>query len=80
MHKPSIKTDEKKSILDNIFIPSDEAFALKSLHSDYNLWINTTQGQRKRKTFTDSESGNGEEGWSAQGQILYKNVLDEVKK
>eukprot|EP00536_Pseudo-nitzschia_multiseries_P002836 jgi/Psemu1/6391/gm1.6391_g len=68
-----------RTTISNIFILSHEAFALLFLYNDYNLWLNTTKGTRKRKTLTESKSGN-REGWSTQGRILYKCVLSEIEK
>eukprot|EP00536_Pseudo-nitzschia_multiseries_P014781 jgi/Psemu1/40145/gm1.40145_g len=63
----------------NIYTPSDETFALLFLYKDYDSWLNTLKGTRKRKKFTDSKSGN-KEGWSDKGQDLYEYLVSEIEK
>eukprot|EP00536_Pseudo-nitzschia_multiseries_P012281 jgi/Psemu1/31572/gm1.31572_g len=79
----AVLTDVKRKLfqttLSNIFTPSNEALALLFLYNDYDLWINTTKGTRKRKKFIGSKPGN-KEGWSTQGQILYRYILNEIEK
>eukprot|EP00536_Pseudo-nitzschia_multiseries_P005589 jgi/Psemu1/12937/gm1.12937_g len=81
MEKENTNSKNKKSFqtISNIFTPSNEALALLFVYNNYDLWLNTTEGTRKRKNFTDSKSGN-EEVWSTQGYILYKYVLSKIEK
>eukprot|EP00536_Pseudo-nitzschia_multiseries_P010990 jgi/Psemu1/27558/gm1.27558_g len=51
-------------------ITPEQAFVLLFLYNDYKLWLNTINGTRIRKKFTDSKSGI-KEGWSEEGQDLY---------
>eukprot|EP00536_Pseudo-nitzschia_multiseries_P000375 jgi/Psemu1/831/gm1.831_g len=73
------KRKSLQTTISNIFTLSNEAFVLLSLCNNYELWLNTTKGTRKRKKFTDSKLGMNE-GWSDKGQELYAYKDKENRK
>eukprot|EP00536_Pseudo-nitzschia_multiseries_P011328 jgi/Psemu1/28554/gm1.28554_g len=75
----NFKRKSVRMTVSNIFTPSDEAFALLFLYNHYDSWLNTTKGTRLRKKFTDGKSGN-KEGWSNEGQELYKYLVSELEE
>eukprot|EP00536_Pseudo-nitzschia_multiseries_P009471 jgi/Psemu1/23270/gm1.23270_g len=68
----------KELLEHNIITSSDEVFVLPFLYNDYNSWLNTTKGTRKRKTFTDCKSGK-KEGHSDTGQEFYTYYTKDLE-